>query len=150
MSREDAGRPLGRKLAGTSLGLMEQEVYVGTHAYRLVVPETADQVHAPVMPLPVSRCRLLRRTVPTAGPACQVLDHYIRRGHNDADPYWCRPWPSAIALAARLAAEPQLVAGRRVIELGCGLGLAGIAAAWAGVLHKLQCHELQCPWRSWH
>lgn len=45
-------------------------------------------------------------------------------------PYWAQLWPSAIALArAAAAARP---AGRRVVELGCGLGLPSIAAALEG------------------
>ena len=38
-------------------------------------------------------------------------------------------WPAGRALATRLSAEPDLVRGRRVLELGTGLGIAGIAAA---------------------
>ena len=53
-------------------------------------------------------------------------------GQEDRDPYWARPWPSAVALAAALLERPPLVAGRSVADLGSGLGLAGIAAALAG------------------
>ncbi len=44
-------------------------------------------------------------------------------------------WPAGRALATRLSAEPDLVRGRRVLELGTGLGIAGIAAADAGARH---------------
>jgi predicted nicotinamide N-methyase len=46
-------------------------------------------------------------------------------------PYWAELWPSAIALARRLAADAGLH-GARVLELGCGLGLPALAAARAG------------------
>ncbi len=46
-------------------------------------------------------------------------------------PYWAELWPSAIALARWVTAFPGLE-GARALELGCGLGLAGIAAAVAG------------------
>jgi predicted nicotinamide N-methyase len=46
-------------------------------------------------------------------------------------PYWARLWPSGIALAEALAAEPP-EPGTRVLELGCGLGLPSIVAARAG------------------
>src|SRR4051812_31654835 len=46
-------------------------------------------------------------------------------------PYWARLWPSGLALADALATRSDL-AGRRVIELGCGLGLPSIVAARAG------------------
>ena len=43
-----------------------------------------------------------------------------------------RAWPSSIALASLILARPELVRGKRVADLGCGLGLAGMAAAFAG------------------
>ena len=46
-------------------------------------------------------------------------------------PYWARPWPSGIELARALAAEPTQ-RHRRVLELGCGLGLPSVVAARAG------------------
>jgi predicted nicotinamide N-methyase len=46
-------------------------------------------------------------------------------------PYWARSWPSGEALAAAIAAGPSLD-GRRVLELGCGLGLPSVAAARRG------------------
>ncbi|MGZ8647374.1 MAG: class I SAM-dependent methyltransferase [Solirubrobacteraceae bacterium] len=45
-------------------------------------------------------------------------------------PYWAEPWPSGAALAR--AAEQLVRPGERVVELGCGLGVASIAAALAG------------------
>lgn len=43
-----------------------------------------------------------------------------------------RVFPSAVLLAAFVAARPSLLAGRSVLELGAGLGLCGLAAALAG------------------
>jgi predicted nicotinamide N-methyase len=45
-------------------------------------------------------------------------------------PYWADLWPSAIVLAERLDARP--LAGARVVELGCGVGLPAIVAALGG------------------
>jgi predicted nicotinamide N-methyase len=45
-------------------------------------------------------------------------------------PYWAELWPSGVALARAVSRRP--LTGRRVIELGCGLGLPAIAAALAG------------------
>jgi len=45
-------------------------------------------------------------------------------------PYWAHLWGSAVALAEAVAGRD--VAGLRVLELGCGLGLPSIAAALAG------------------
>lgn len=46
-------------------------------------------------------------------------------------PYWAELWTASIDLA-RYCLEEADLSGRRVLELGCGLGLAGIAAASAG------------------
>jgi predicted nicotinamide N-methyase len=43
-------------------------------------------------------------------------------------PYWAELWPAALALAGAL---PD-VAGRRVCELGCGLGVPSLVAASRG------------------
>ncbi len=45
-------------------------------------------------------------------------------------PYWAIVWPSAEALARAVAAAPP--AGRRVLEIGCGLGLPSVVAAKGG------------------
>jgi predicted nicotinamide N-methyase len=47
-------------------------------------------------------------------------------------PYWAELWPSGVALAAKIAGDPGIVRGRRVLELGCGLGVTAIAALRAG------------------
>jgi predicted nicotinamide N-methyase len=48
-------------------------------------------------------------------------------------PYWARSWPSGEALAGVLDADPPRP-GRRVLELGCGLGLPSIVAARANAV----------------
>jgi predicted nicotinamide N-methyase len=45
-------------------------------------------------------------------------------------PYWSVLWRSGVALARELAASP--VAGLRVVELGCGLGVPSLVAARGG------------------
>jgi predicted nicotinamide N-methyase len=51
-------------------------------------------------------------------------------GEQEFLPYWAELWPSGVALAR--AAGARAWRGARVLELGCGLGVAGIAAALAG------------------
>jgi predicted nicotinamide N-methyase len=51
----------------------------------------------------------------------------------DADeflPYWAELWPSGVALAQHIGSLD--VRGKRVVELGAGLGLPSLAAALAG------------------
>jgi predicted nicotinamide N-methyase len=45
-------------------------------------------------------------------------------------PYWAEHWPSSLALAEHVATLD--LAGRRVLELGCGLGLPSLVAARRG------------------
>lgn len=47
-------------------------------------------------------------------------------------PFWAFPWPGGQALARHLLDHPDLVAGRTVLDLAAGSGLAAIAAAQAG------------------
>ncbi|WP_244368154.1 class I SAM-dependent methyltransferase [Micromonospora echinofusca] len=53
-------------------------------------------------------------------------------GHRLPPPYWASVWAGGQALARYLLDHPQVVAGRRVLDLATGSGLAGIAAALAG------------------
>ena len=48
-------------------------------------------------------------------------------------PYWAEIWPSAIGLGRHLFEYPA-PPGSRILELGCGIGVAGIAAAAAGLV----------------
>jgi predicted nicotinamide N-methyase len=46
-------------------------------------------------------------------------------------PYWAELWPSSLALAARCYEMGDL-RGHAVLEVGCGLGIAGVAALQCG------------------
>lgn len=50
----------------------------------------------------------------------------------EAFPYGLMLWPSAIALAEAVWEAGDTLRGTRVLELGCGIGLAGLAAAARG------------------
>lgn len=52
---------------------------------------------------------------------------------DDRFPYWAVLWEASIALARWCLSSPA-VPGANVLELGCGLGLSGIAAATAGAV----------------
>jgi predicted nicotinamide N-methyase len=57
--------------------------------------------------------------------------------NNIPPPYWAFAWAGGQALARYILDHPQLIAGRRVLDLGAGSGLAGIAAAKAGATSVL-------------
>lgn len=54
----------------------------------------------------------------------------LLRGESEP-PYWAHLWTGSRCLADYVARWPDL-GGRRVLEIGCGLGLAGIVAAGRG------------------
>lgn len=47
-------------------------------------------------------------------------------------PYWAFAWPGGQAIARHVLDTPRLVAGRRVLDLAAGCGIAAIAAAKSG------------------
>ncbi|MFJ6673652.1 class I SAM-dependent methyltransferase [Actinosynnema sp. NPDC091369] len=47
-------------------------------------------------------------------------------------PFWAFPWAGGQALARHVLDHPELVAGRRVLDLASGSGLVAVAAALAG------------------
>lgn len=66
-----------------------------------------------------------------AGPRSGLM----RLADTDPDfgsPYWARPWGGGLALARHVLDHPEVVAGKRVLDLGAGSGLVAIAAAQAG------------------
>lgn len=53
-------------------------------------------------------------------------------GAGEAPPFWAAAWPGGQALARYVLDSPQVVAGRRVLDLGSGSGLVAVAARLAG------------------
>jgi predicted nicotinamide N-methyase len=90
--------------AGAASDVVEETVLVGGRPLRLLRPRDGDA----------------------------VLDELLAEDDPDEDrlPFWAELWPSGTALAQAIATRP--LAGKRVLELGCGLGLVGVTAARAG------------------
>ncbi len=76
----------------------------------------------------------LSLTIETPPDLDQLLEKAAAENPQGVDsiPYYSILWPSAIALAEHLNANRSLLKGRRVIELGCGLGLPSILSARLG------------------
>jgi predicted nicotinamide N-methyase len=53
-------------------------------------------------------------------------------GPGSEPPFWAAAWPGGQALARYVLDHPDVVAGRRVLDLGAGSGLVSVAAALAG------------------
>jgi len=88
------------------------------------------------------RFRLRRHRLSVAGGKLSVvaparaedlLDGHHQRSPVSLDslPYWAEIWHASLGVARHLMRGPSL-AGRRVLDLGCGIGLAGLAAGLRG------------------
>ena len=84
--------------------------------------------------LPEITLRLASQSIPIWQKSEEVLGQL-----NVPPPYWAFAWPGGQALARYLLDNPELVASKRVLDLGSGSGLAGIAAMKAGAGHVLAC-----------
>jgi predicted nicotinamide N-methyase len=71
----------------------------------------------------------LRLTVARPRSAEDLIDE-AAYAVDERLPYWAELWPSAHVLAGHLAARD--LRGRRVVELGCGVGLPSVVAALGG------------------
>ena len=56
-------------------------------------------------------------------------------------PYWAFAWAGGVALSKYLLANPEKVAGKRILDFGCGSGLAGVVAARLGA-ESVDCCDL--------
>ena len=82
--------------------------------------------------------RLLRPCDPDLLLDDPLVTNWNRR--DDYMPYWAYLWPAAYILAERIACDPALKERERpaqsaeaeVLEIGCGLGLAGLVAVACG------------------
>ncbi|WP_442579417.1 class I SAM-dependent methyltransferase [Mesorhizobium sp. ASY16-5R] len=72
----------------------------------------------------------------TATPA-SGLWRLSAKGGRGEPPYWAYQWAGGLALVHYLREHPETVAGLRVLDLGAGSGLVGIAAAKAGAAHVI-------------
>ena len=63
------------------------------------------------------------------------IEEFLQGRESSTDarafPFWAKLWEASVVLAHLLAATPERQ-GRRLLDLGAGLGLSGIAAARAG------------------
>jgi predicted nicotinamide N-methyase len=87
----------------------------------------AIRTNFPLTPLPAIPEISVHRATPTSG-----LRRFAEADPDFGNPYWAYSWGGGLALARHILDHPEIVAGRRVIDLDCGSGLVAIAAALAG------------------
>lgn len=61
----------------------------------------------------------------------EALDEETFRATDERLPYFASLWPAGVALARHLLDGPSLE-GRRALDLGCGIGVVGLAALFRG------------------
>ena len=109
--------------------------------------------------LPAELAQALKSLLPTANICCHRLDiaHPLQLWLIDPNgmdvplteqetdaifetpPYWSFCWGSGKALASRILENPELVAGKTVLDFGSGSGVVAIAAAQAGAGRVIAC-----------
>lgn len=65
------------------------------------------------------------------------LWHALQMETGDPDvalPYWAFAWGGGLAIGRHLAVHPEIVAGRRVVDLAAGSGIGALAALGAGAV----------------
>jgi predicted nicotinamide N-methyase len=83
------------------------------------------RANLPIAPVPaIPEIRLHK-----AGPASGLRRLAELDEHGFGSPYWAYYWGGGLALARHILDRPETVAGRRVLDLGAGSGIVGIAAA---------------------
>ena len=93
---------------------------------------------APLTPVP-GRPDLVAHHAPDVFALWQAWEE--ERGVQQTVPFWAVVWPAAQLLARILQAEPAWVRGQTVLDLGCGGGVAGIAARYAGAT-RVVAHDI--------
>lgn len=88
-------------------GWTEQTIVIGGRSFRLTLPADADAVLTQAAELPDDRLA-------------------------ESDPYWAMLWPAARAMA-EFVLRSRWTRGVSALELGCGVGLVGVAALAAGL-----------------
>ena len=97
-------------------------------AHRVVLHEPEDDA--------IMEARMAEAHAAALAAGAELYDEIMENHCREQRPaYWAQMWPSALAMGDWLLEEPELVAGRSVLELGCGLGLLSICAALAGAQH---------------
>jgi predicted nicotinamide N-methyase len=95
-------------------GWVQQQVRCARHDWRIWLPADPEQF---LNELEAARSVVQVDGEPSSG--------------SEPDVYWARLWPTALTMGAWVA-QTGWPAGTHLLELGCGIGLVGLAALAAG------------------
>lgn len=102
-------------------------------ALRRILP--AARLEETALPAtPAVRLLLLQGDYPRAGLPVETVQRVM-----DNPLYWVFCWAAGQVLARFIMAQPSWVRGKRVLDFGCGSGVAAIAAALAGASEVIAC-----------
>jgi predicted nicotinamide N-methyase len=100
------------------------------HALTAFVQAETALATAPLVPEIQLHLALRARSIFVA--ADDFMDGWV-----GSRPYWAFAWPGGQGLARYLLDRPELVAGKRVLDIGSGSGIGAIAALKAGAASAL-------------
>ncbi|MBN9021095.1 MAG: hypothetical protein J0H08_03185, partial [Rhizobiales bacterium] len=66
-------------------------------------------------------------------------------GGDGTPPYWAYGWAGGTVLARHLLAHPEVVRGRRILDIGAGSGIVAIAAALPDPLASRRSTSIPSP-----
>lgn len=64
-------------------------------------------------------------------------------GEDERLPYWAEVWPASVLLARHIMRNADRLKGRACLDVGCGLGLTGMAASSVGA--KVAAFDYEWP-----
>lgn len=94
--------------------------------------DPAEFIRTHLTPRPLTAVPEVRLHIAHERTGLARLHDLMPAGEELPAPYWAHPWGGGTALARYLLDNPQVVAGKRVLDFGSGSGLVGIAAALSG------------------
>ena len=112
---------------------LEMNLAKSEAALRRILPDARLQITAPP-DVPQIKLALINSDFQTGPLPASVMHAVIAK-----PAYWAFCWGSGLALARWLLQNPEVVANKRVADVGCGCGIGAIAAKMAGAAHVIAC-----------
>jgi predicted nicotinamide N-methyase len=105
------------------------------------VSDTEAFIRAQTRPLPVPSVPSIRLYQADEVTPLWLMTEQDMATQRLAPPFWAFAWSGGQALARYILKHPEIVRGRRVLDIACGSGLVGIAARLAGAQSVL-CNDI--------
>lgn len=103
--------------------------------------DTAAFIRAYTRPLPVPSIPSIRLYQADEVTPLWLMTEQDMAVQHLAPPFWAFAWSGGQALARYILEHPEIIRGRRVLDIACGSGLVGIAAMQVGAQSVL-CNDI--------